>query len=113
MKKLSNLLVASLILIAISSCSRYTISTFQPDLNNGSDCPNPTYVATISRSALTVTINETGGKDYDVDPTKLTLVSMLEKAKELYGPDVTIHNIRYDYYGKRRTGVIYDVVKCK
>jgi hypothetical protein len=72
MKKLSNLLVASLILIAISSCSRYTISTFQPDLNNGSDCPNPTYVATISRSALTVTINETGGKDYDVDPTKLT-----------------------------------------
>ena len=92
-------------LFILGSCSKYTVNTFQPDEKNGSDCPTPIYVATMSR---------TGSYFYDALQSDLTLVSLLEFARKEHGKDVTIHNVRWDIKnGKKKTGVIFDVVKCK
>lgn len=107
------LMFFSLILL-FSSCSYYTVTSFQPDQNNGTDCPNPIYIATISKSAEIIKISGDGSGYSDLDQKSMTLVSLLDDARKKYGEDVTIHNIRWDIKnGKKKTGVIYDVIRCK
>jgi len=105
-------------LFILGSCSIYTVNTFQPDQMNGSDCPTPIYVATMSRTGKVVeTLNGVTGSWSEtniVDQRDFTLVSLLEFARNQHGKDVTIHNVRWDVKnGKKKTGVIFDVVKCK
>ena len=84
-------------------------STVQGMIENGKACPNPTYVATLSKSVQEV---RTEGVFYNQE--ELTLVSLLRDAKKVYGDDVTIQNIRWDLRdGREKTGAIFDVVKCK
>jgi len=83
----------------------------------GPDCPTPIYVATMSRTGkVVITNNERDGfmKRIILDQSDFTLVSLLEYARGAHGKDVTIHNVRWDIKnGKKKTGVIFDVVKCK
>ena len=94
--------------------SIYTVRTFQPDQINGSDCPSPIYVATMSISREEATYSAEEGVSIKFNQGSMTLVSLLENARKKYGEDVTIHNIRWDIKnGKKKTGAIYDVIKCK
>ena len=109
-RKILNSVMFVVILSTIISCNRYTITTFQPDQKNGSACPDPIYIATMGLSA------EHTSEDSVIffKQERMTLVSLLEEAKKKYGNEVTIHNIRWDVKnGKKKTGVIYDVIKCK
>ena len=109
MKKISKVFVFFAFVVVLFGCNKFTIATFQPDQNNGSDCPNPTYIATMSKSAE-VNIDDVTG----FNQKSMTLVSLLAEARKKYGDDVTIHNIRWDIKnGNKKTGVIYDVIKCK
>ncbi len=109
MKNFSKVFVFFAFVVVLSGCNKFTIATFQPDQNNGSDCPNPTYIATMSISAWVNIDDEMG-----FNQKSMTLVSLLAEARKKYGDDVTIHNIRWDIKnGKKKTGVIYDVIKCK
>ena len=102
------------VIAILSSCSTYTVATFQPDQNNGSDCLNPIYIATMSKSAEILKTNNDGTSSIDFNQQSMTLVSLLDDARKKYGEEVTIHNIRWDIKnGKKKTGVIYDVIKCK
>jgi hypothetical protein len=114
MSFLKSFVITLIALFLMPSCSFYTISSFQPDKGNGSDCPDPIYVGTMYKSSIEV-VTISGGPTEKMDkPERLTLVSLLKDAKSKYGEDVTIHNIRYDVLnGRKKTGVIYDVVKCK
>jgi len=103
-------------LFILGSCSSYTVKTFQPDQMNGSDCPTPIYVATMSRTETFIgTVTGTEARSlYKTDQREFTLVSLLEVARKTHGMDVTIHNVRWDVKnGKKKTGVIFDVVRCK
>jgi hypothetical protein len=114
MKKNNLFILTTLTLFMFSCKSNYTVSTFQPDQVNGSDCPLPIYVATMSISSGQVTYTAEGSVSIKFNQESMTLVSLLENARKKYGEDVTIHNIRWDIKnGKKKTGVIYDVIKCK
>jgi len=101
-------------IIILSSCNNYyTVATFQPDQNNGSNCPNPIYIATMSKSAEVMVKTSDGYSIPSFNQQRLTLVSLLSDARVKYGEEVTIHNIRWDIKNKKKkTGVIYDVIKC-
>ena len=105
MKKKLQLFAAASVIMLLVSCntSRYMVATFSPDGGNGTACPAPTYIATVSKTAGTYS-QET-----------LTLASLLKDAKAAYGNDVTIQNVRWDVLSDKitRVSVIYDVVKCK
>ena len=103
------------LIATFSSCNIYTVSTFQPDQNNGSDCPNPIYVATIAKSAISIVGLDSQGKSIEsANQKSMTILSLIEDARKIYGNDVTIHNIRWDVKNrKKKTGVVYDVIKCK
>jgi len=117
MKKIILSLCLILSFFVLGGCNKYTVSTFQPDQMNGSDCPNPIYVATMSRTGKVVATNsEFAGyvERIILDQNDFTLVSLLDFARKEHGKDVTIHNVRWDIKnGKKKTGVIFDVVKCK
>ena len=114
MKKINFVFFTTLTLFIFGCKSNYTVSTFQPDQINGSDCPAPIYVATMSISSGEVNYNAEGNGSFKFNQESMTLVSLLENARKKYGEDVTIHNIRWDIKnGKKKTGVIYDVIKCK
>ena len=115
MKKNSLYFITLILAIsAFSSCNRPSVSAFQPDGKYSNACPNPIYVATISKSAESYTIDTYGNKIPEFDSKALTLVALLDYAKSKYGEDVTIHNIRWDKKnGRKRTGAIFDVIKCK
>jgi hypothetical protein len=80
------------------------------------DCPNPVYITTMSRTGIfngTITGIETRSV-YKTNQRDFTMVSLLEFARKEHGKDVTIHNVRWDVKNKRKkSGVIFDVVKCK
>ncbi|MEI7580053.1 MAG: hypothetical protein WCJ58_08565 [bacterium] len=91
--------------IGLSSCdtSRYIVNTFSPDYGYASACPDPIYIATVSKTAGTH------------DQKSLTLATLLNDAKVKYGNDVTIQNVRWDLLTDKVTkvSVVYDVIKCK
>ena len=115
MQKVSlNFVFLTLVIFSFSSCNRPSVTAFQPDSKFLNACPNPIYVATISKSAETYSFDTYGNQIPQFDQNALTLVTILNYAKAKYGEDVTIHNIRWDKKNKRkRTGVIFDVIKCK
>jgi hypothetical protein len=114
MKKIKFGIFTTLTLLIFGCKSSYTVSTFQPDQSNGSDCPSPIYIGTMSISSSQVTYLAQGGVAVEFNQEVMTLVYLLENARKKYGEDVTIHNIRWDVKnGKKKTGVIYDVIKCK
>jgi hypothetical protein len=90
----------SAILFLTFSCSTFQYQRFDAENVNGSACMNPTYVATMSKSA-------------PYEPSKLTLFTLLKDARAAHGEEVTIQNVRYDLENKKIISVIYDVVKCK
>ncbi len=105
MKKIisySFLLIAVMLLFSCNT-NKYLVSTFAPDGGNGSACPAPIYIATVSKAAGV----------YSQDA--LTLAELLKDAKTAYGNDVTIQNVPWDVLADKvtRVSVIYDVVKCK
>jgi len=102
-------IIAILLVGLMQSCSTYTVTTFQPDQNNGSDCPNPIYIGTMAKSSFTPSITSEGA----YNQKSLTLYQLLLDARKKYGEDVTIHNVRWDVNGKEKVSVIYDVIKCK
>ena len=108
MKNTIRALMSIITIALISSCSTYTISSFHPDQNNGSACPNPVYIATMSKaSGFTINGNWVGEES-------LTLFSLLHDAQKKYGNDVTIQNVRWDIRNKNtKVSVIYDVITCK
>ena len=116
MKKIIVKVGMFVIVIAImSSCSKYSVITILNDQNNGSSCPNPKYIATMSKTSLIITEGIEGGRPTVLfNQESLTLVSLLLDARKKYGEEVTIQNVRWDIKnGKKKTGVIYDVIKCK
>ena len=81
---------------------------------NGSDCPTPIYVATMSRTETLIgTVTSTGTRSvYKTDQREFTLVSLLEVARKTHGMDVTIHNVRWDVKnGKKKTGCIRKTIR--
>ena len=53
--------LVAIAIIILSSCRNYyTVATFQPDQNNGSNCPNPIYIATMSKSAEVIVNTSVG-----------------------------------------------------
>jgi hypothetical protein len=118
LNKMNSLITKLAIFVTViaffSSCSSYTVSVFQPDQNNGSNCPNPIYIGTMSKSAKVIAKNSDGSSYIGFDQSTMTLVSLLDDARKKYGEDITIHNIRWDIKnGKKKIGVIYDVILCK
>jgi len=104
MKKIYLLLFCfGIILLFSCNTSKYLVSTFSPDGGNGTACPAPIYIATVSKDAGVY------------NQEALTLASLLKDAKAAYGSDVTIQNVRWDVLSDKVTkvSVIYDVVKCK
>jgi hypothetical protein len=98
-------------------CSPYGIAVFSQDEFYGSSCPAPIYVATMSHQGKSTTFKDYQGNEvvgFSFDASDFTLVNILKIAKEKYGQDVTISNIRYDVKGKKknRKGVIFDVIRC-
>ncbi len=121
MKKNFQLLAVNFVIMLLVSCntSTYMVSTLAGDAGNGSACPTPTYIATVSKTAgvyvqetLISTVSETAGV---YGQETLTLASLLKDAKAAYGNDVTIQNVRWDVLSDKGTkvSVIYDVIKCK
>ena len=97
----------------LSGCSVYSVSSHSSESYTGSGCSNPTYVATMSRQIDAL-------KSYQEPnaftwlPQDLCLFALLRDAQTKYGDKVTIQNVRWDMKnGKKRTGVIYDVIICK
>ena len=117
MKKISYLILALSFFIAIYSCNRYAVVTFQPDQSNFNACPNPIYIATMSKSSekiISIDGDSIEVADFNNNQESMTLVSILNDARKKYGEDVTIHNVRWDIKnGKTKIGVVYDVIKCK
>lgn len=98
-------------------CSPYGIVVFSQDEFYGSSCPAPIYVATMSYQGKSTTYKDYQGIEvvaFSFDASDFTLVNLLKIAKEKYGQDVTINNIRFDIKGKNnfRRGVIFDVIRC-
>lgn len=107
--KMFKVITSAVLIGSLSSCNLYSVATFQPDQNNGSDCPNPIYVATMSVSSKEI---KDGAAIYNQE--SMTLTYLLAEARKKYGDDVTIHNIRWDIKNRKmKTGAIYDVIKCK
>jgi hypothetical protein len=104
MKRIFQVTILVFVFFALSSCSRYSVLVLN-DANYGAACPNPIYIATMSRTAT------------NYNQEALTLASMLDEARTKYGSDVTIQNIRWDVAtsnGKpTKVSAIYDVIKCK
>ena len=67
----------------------------------------------MSKSAEVIVKTSDGYSIPSFNQQRLTLVSLLSDARVKYGEEVTIHNIRWDITNKKKkTGVIYDVIKC-
>lgn len=91
-------------LLTMQSCTTatYSVTTTQQDSYYGPSCPNPTYVATMSKTAT------------KYNQKSLTLEQLLQDARKSYGQDITIQNVRWDTKNKsEKESVIYDVIKCK
>ena len=74
MKKIIVKVGMFVIVIAImSSCSKYSVITILNDQNNGSSCPNPKYIATMSKTALTI-IEGVEGSSNVFNQESMTLV---------------------------------------
>ena len=114
MKKnnLSKMLMIISVAAFLSGCSIYGVSSHSSESYTGSGCSNPTYVATVHKqtgAGLTQS-----GPVFAYLPKDLCLSALLIDAQTKYGEKVTIQNVRWDMKsGKKRTGVIYDVIICK
>ncbi len=76
-------------------------------------CKNPTYVATMAKSSFQKVKDDEGDLVETFNQASLSLYFLLEDARRIYGPDVTIQNVRWDVRnGRKRISVIYDVVRC-
>jgi len=97
----------------VSSC-RYSAPVYQSDRVYGVTCPAPVYVATMAFSAKQETTTNFGNKIIAIDEGSLTMVALLAMAKEKYGDDVMIDNLRWDMKSRKHpSGVIFDVLRCK
>jgi hypothetical protein len=100
--------------ITISSCHTYQVLGFQYDKENGTACPSPVYVGTMGKIVSSSTTLGSNGKPItEYNQESLTLYQLLSDARQKYGADVTIQNVRWDMRNKTRISVIYDVIKCK
>ncbi|MEY4851692.1 MAG: hypothetical protein RLY64_355 [Bacteroidota bacterium] len=100
-----------------TSCNTYTVvKSSDSEKGYGDFCSNPKYIATMYKIQNNIfgiendSINKfepIGGDDFNIS-------TLLKDARSKYGSDVTITNLRWDVKnGKRKVGVVYDVVQCK
>lgn len=108
-------------LITVTSCKTYTVLNEPNTTTYGNSCPNPEYVGTMSKAVKNVKVVSTptsGGENKystvaTIDQESISLYNLLSDAREKYGDNVTIHNVRWDMANKKRISVVYDVIKCK
>lgn len=106
MRKRTTLLPMMALALMLSACAKLrSIETHSESQGYGKACPNPTYIATVSREA------DNAGAAYL--STSLRLAVLVKEAKAKYGDDVTIENVRWDLQNGKRRSVVYDVIKCK
>jgi hypothetical protein len=100
------------LIISITSCNSFSVITIS-DVNYGISCPNPQYVGTMYKSSSTISLNDSSASFVN-SPFDLQLSALLKDARKKYGVDVTIQNVRWDVKnGKKKVGVVYDVIRCK
>lgn len=112
MKKnnLSKMLMIASVAAFLGGCSTYSVSSHSSESYTGLGCSNPTYVATVYKQTGVTQSQPVFG----YLPKDLCLTALLIDAQTKYGEKVTIQNVRWDMKnGKKRTGVIYDVIICK
>ncbi len=97
-----------------TSCNSYSdVRTSSAENSYGSYCNNPQYVATLYK-AYGVLPNDSTGSFVTSPSYDLQITTLLKDARRKYGSEVTISNLRWDVKnGKKKVGVVYDVIKCK
>lgn len=100
--------------ITISSFNTYQVLGFQYDKQNGIACYSPVYVGAMGKIVSSSTTPGSYGKPItEYNQESLTLYQLLSDARQKYGADVTIQNVRWDIKNKTRISAIYDVINCK
>ena len=101
-------------LISETSCSSYSITkSLNGDGGYGNYCSNPQYVATMYK-AYNIVKSDSSATFITLPSYDLQITTLLKDARKVYGQDVTINNLRFDVKnGKKKVGVVYDVIKCK
>ncbi len=105
-------ILPSLGMFFMMSCATFSVkhAGLERDTIYGQVCENPTYVATIGLEPKTTV--DAYGKS--LTTSNYTLKECLDAAKEKFGSDVTVVNVRWDIKNSnKRYSAIFDVVKCK
>lgn len=118
---MKRLFLFTAILLLLSSCYTW-YTTVQADGNYPEEyCSNLEYIETMTLSPVTtkkVTGNATGGAEVNImtnypSEVRLTHSNLTDLAQSKHGEDVMIVNVKWDRKNRKRTGVTFDVVRCK
>lgn len=93
------------------SCKTYTSIETPPSGLSVPDYCKTEYLGTITLHGE-IRMGQSGVSMVIPPKPDLTIYNAVEVARTQYGDDVTIANIQWDYSGKRRVGMTFDVIRC-